>query len=143
MKNDELRIMNYGSSDNARVDSQIRTFTDLRAWREGHQLVLQVYEITKAFPSHEIFGLVSQLRRAVVSITSNVAEGFSRQSYSEKVQFYSIAHGSVTEVQNQLLIARDVGYITNEVYDATSLQSVTVHKILSGLIRASKEKRNS
>ena len=71
---------------------------DLDAWREAHGLVLMIYKITKNFPKDEIYGLTNQLRRASVSITSNVAEGFSRQSYKEKIQFYYMTCGSVTEV---------------------------------------------
>ncbi len=78
------------------------------------------------------------MRRFSVSITSNIAEGFSRQSYKEKVQFYSIAQGSVTELQNQLLISKDVGFITENMYLELSEKSILVHKILSGLIKKSK-----
>ena len=69
-------------------NKKIQSFTDLDAWREGHALVLAIYRITRDFPREEQFGLVSQLRRAAVSITSNIAEGFSRLSYKEKRQFY-------------------------------------------------------
>ena len=82
---------------------KIKSFTDLNAWKEGHKLVLMIYETTKKFPKEEIFGLTIQLRRCSVSITSNLAEGFSRQSYKEKSYFYSMALGSVTELQNQIL----------------------------------------
>lgn len=92
--------------------SKIKSFTDLNTWKEAHKLVLLIYKITKQFPHEEQFGLTNQIRRAVVSITSNIAEGFSRSSYKEKSQFYSISLGSLTEVQNQLLIARDLKYIT-------------------------------
>jgi len=66
--------------------NKIESFKDLRAWQEGHQLVLLVYSITKSFPKDEQFGLSNQLRRAVVSVTSNIAEGFSRRSLKEKIQ---------------------------------------------------------
>ncbi len=128
--------MNYESG-------KIKSFTDLNAWKEGHKLVLAVYEITKTFPREEIFGLVSQMRRCAVSITSNIAEGFSRQSYKEKIQFYSIAQGSTTELQNQLLIAKDVNYITKEKFQEIAKQSVIVHKIINGLIKKSKDIHNS
>ncbi|OGH69652.1 MAG: hypothetical protein A3C90_02490 [Candidatus Magasanikbacteria bacterium RIFCSPHIGHO2_02_FULL_51_14] len=117
---------------------KIKSFTDLRAWQEGHKLVLMIYELAKKFPKDEVFGLTIQLRRAAVSVTSNIAEGFSRQSYKEKIQFYSIALGSVTEVQNQLLIARDLSYISRGEFDRAANQSVIVNKIINGLIRASK-----
>lgn len=127
--NNELRIMDKG---------KIRTFTDLNAWKEGHILVLIIYKETKSFPKEEVFGLVSQMRRCVVSITSNIAEGFSRQSYREKAQFYSMAQGSVTELQNQLLVARDIGLITNERFQEIAKQSIKVHKIINGLIKSSR-----
>ena len=123
--------MNYESG-------KITKFTQLYAWREGHVLVLLVYKITKDFPREEIFGLVNQMRRCAVSITSNIAEGFSRQSYKEKVQFYSISLGSITELQNQLLIAKDVGFISKKIFDEIAAQSIKVHKIVNGLIKSSK-----
>ena len=97
---------------------KITSFTQLDAWKESHTLVLMVYKTTKRFPRDEIFGLVNQMRRAAVSITSYIAEGFSRNSYKEKIQFYSISLGSVTEIQNQLIISRDVKYITNEEFQS-------------------------
>ena len=117
---------------------KIKNFTDLDAWKEGHVLVLMIYQITKSFPRDELFALVSQMRRCVVSITSNIAEGFSRQSYKEKTQFYSMAQGSVTELQNQILISKDVGYISDAEFNNISLQAEKVHRIINGLIRSSK-----
>ena len=125
------------------TNHKIKSFTDLNTWREGHKLVLMVYKVTKNFPKDEQFGIVSQMRRAAVSITSNIAEGFSRQSYREKVQFYSMAQGSNTELQNQLLIAKDIGYLTAKDFNETASQSVGVHKLLSGLIKKSKSIRDS
>lgn len=117
---------------------KITSFRMLDAWKEGHKLVLLVYRITKSFPKEEIFGLVSQMRRCAISITSNIAEGFSRQSYKEKVQFYAMALGSVTELQNQLLIARDVGFINQNTFQQLAEQTIIVHKIINGLIKKSK-----
>lgn len=114
---------------------KIKTFTDLDAWKEGHKLVLEIYMVTKEFPKDEMFGLVNQLRRCSVSVTSNIAEGFSRRSYKEKVQFYSVALGSTTELQNQILISRDVGYINHGKFKGIAEQSVKVNKILNGLIK--------
>lgn len=93
---------------------KIKSFTDLDSWRVGHEFVLAVYKTTQAFPAVERFALANQLQRAAVGITSNIAEGFSRASKKEKIQFYSIALGSLTEVQNQLLIARDLGYTQHD-----------------------------
>lgn len=118
---------------------KIKSFVDLRAWSEGHKLVLVIYETTKQFPKEEVFGLTNQLRRAAVSLTSNIAEGFSRASYKEKIQFYSIAIGSLTEIQNQLLIARDVGYISKTEFDGVAAQTIEVSKITNGLLKKSKD----
>ena len=117
---------------------KIRSFKDLRAWQEGHKLALMIYKITKTFPQDEQFGLTNQLRRAAVSFTSNIAEGFSRTSYKEKVQFYSIALGSLTEIQSQLLIARDIEYLTDKTFREVEDQTINVSKITNGLIRMSK-----
>lgn len=114
---------------------RIETFTDLRAWREGHELVLMVYKLTKGFPDDEQFGLVSQMRRAAVSVTSNIAEGFSRKTYKEKIRFYFMSLGSVTELQNQLLVARDVGYVGKEKFELVATKTVDVYKIIKGLIK--------
>jgi four helix bundle protein len=116
----------------------IRSFTDLNAWKEGHKLVLMVYEYTKAFPREEVLGLTSQLRRAVISITSNIAEGFSRQSYKDKAHFYSMTLGSLTEIQNQLIASRDLKYLSNEIFLKIADQAVVVSKLLNGLIKSSR-----
>lgn len=117
-----------------------KNFKDVLAWQAAYTLTLQIYSLTKSFPRDEIFALTSQLRRAVVSITSNIAEGFGRQSMREKDNFYSIAHGSLTEVENQLLIARGVGYINEEQYSQVQDQCITTHKLLYGLRKANHEK---
>jgi len=122
---------------------KIRSFKDLDAWKEGHKLVLIIYKTTKAFPKEELFGLTSQLRRCSVSITSNIAEGFSRKSFKEKIQFYYLALGSVTELQNQIQIAFDVRYLNKDQYNEIEELSIKVHKILNGLIKRSKEIHNS
>lgn len=118
--------------------SKIKTFMDLDAWKEAHKLVLSIYKITKEFPKEEIFGLVNQTRRSAVSITSNIAEGFSRPSYKDKAHFYAMALGSTTELQSQMLVARDTGYINKKTFEEIYEQSVKVHKIINGLIKSSK-----
>ena len=118
--------------------STIKSFTDLDAWQEAHKLVVMIYKMSKNFPREEIFGLTNQMRRATISVTSNIAEGFSRQSYKDKIQFYSVALGSLTELQNQLLAARDIEYLTKNQFAQLADKSVIVHKILSGLIKSSK-----
>lgn len=118
--------------------SKIRSFTDLDAWREGHKLVLTVYSSIKNFPDNEKFNLSNQITRAVVSITSNVAEGFSRGGSKEKIQFYRMALGSLTELQNQILIARDLHYINSDEFNVIAEKTVVVAKLINGLIKSAK-----
>jgi len=87
------------------MTNRINNFVDLIAWKEGHSLVLEIYSITESFPTRENFVLTSQMLRSAISITSNVAEGFSRKGKKEKIQFYCTALGSLTELQSQLYIA--------------------------------------
>lgn len=119
-------------------DKKIRQFTDLYAWQEAHKLVALIYKITKRFPKDEIFGLVSQMRRAVISVTSNIAEGFGRQGYKEKIQFFYLAQGSLTELKNQILAARDVGYLNAVDCSTLMKQADVAHRLLQGLITKSK-----
>jgi len=121
-----------------RIDNKIKSFTDLNAWKQGQQLVLKVYQVTKEFPASERFGLADQLQRAVVSVTSNLTEGFSRSSFKEKVVFYYTALGSLTEVQNQLLIARDLGYLQKLLFKQLADHSILVNKLINGLIKGAK-----
>lgn len=118
---------------------KIKTFKDLNAWQESHKLVLMVYKLTRTFPREELFGLTSQIRRCAVSITSNIAEGFSRNTYKDKIQFYCISLGSLTEFQNQVLIARDIEYINDENFNKIEEQSIIAHKLINGLIKSSKK----
>ncbi len=116
--------------------SKITNFIDLKVWQSSHQVVLCIYRLSKLFPKEELYGLVSQLRRAVVSITSNIAEGFSRTSPRDKAYFYSIALGSVNEVQNQILIAKDLIYLKESEYIKISEALIEIHKMLNGLIKS-------
>lgn len=120
------------------TEKKISNFTDLIAWQKAHSMVLGVYGATKKFPSNEQFGLTSQIKRAVVSVTSNVAEGFSRQTRADKVHFYHMALGSCTEVQNQLMISRDLKFISQTEFSPLADLSVGVNKLLNGLIKSIK-----
>jgi four helix bundle protein len=124
----------------AQEKKSIRSFEDLTAWQEGHKLVLLIYRLTKSFPREECFGLTSQLRRAGVSITSNLAEGFSRASRKEKLQFYTIALGSLMEVQSQLLLSRDIPYITKEAFEEAYPMTTSTRRLILGLKRSAQSK---
>lgn len=90
------------------MEIKIKNFTELNAWKEGHELVLMIYKVTKEFPRKETFVLTSQILRAVISVTSNIAEGFGRHNLKEKIQFYFMAEASLAEVQNQLGLIRSL-----------------------------------
>jgi four helix bundle protein len=120
------------------MDNKSKTFTDLIVWQKGHQLVLDLYKTTNDFPREELFGLTSQMRRCVVSITSNIAEGFGRKSYKEKINFFFVSKGSLVELQNQLIISKDIGFLDENKFNIIYNQSVEVHKILNSLITKSR-----
>ena len=96
------------------------SFEKLRVWQESRELVKLIYQVSAGFPSEERFGLTSQIRSAVISISSNIAEGSGRKHSKEQKQFYSIAYASLMEVLNQLILASDLGFteeqIVNEKY---------------------------
>lgn len=123
-------------------NGKICKFTDLIAWQEAHRLVLIIYEAVKKFPSSEKFVLSNQITRAVISISSNIAEGFARESWSDKNRFYNIAQTSLIEVQNQLIIARDLNYLKNAEFLEVSKQTVVCHKLIIGLMKSCKKRNN-
>lgn len=127
--------------DRKKKFSKITKFTDLVVWQEGHKLVLVIYKTTDNLSNNERFGLVDQMRRAVVSFTSNIAEGFAKKSSREKNRFYNIAQTSLIELQNQLLICKDVGYIKKESFMKIADQTVTCHKLINALIKATRLKK--
>jgi four helix bundle protein len=87
-----------------------KKFQDLQVWQKAHQLVLDVYRMSKGFPSHEIYGLTAQLRRAAVSIPANIAEGFRKRGKADKARFLNIAQGSLEEVRYYLILSKDLSY---------------------------------
>jgi len=99
------------------MDGEIKNFKDLRVWKRAYELTLYIYKVTKKFPKEELYGIVSQMRRASVSIVSNIAEGNSRKGKAEYIQFLFVAYGSLAELETQILLAKDLGYIVNEEFD--------------------------
>jgi four helix bundle protein len=118
----------------------VRDFRDLLVWQKAHKLTLEIYKFSADFPESENYGLSSQIRRAAVSVTSNIAEGFGRKSLKEKDQFLAIAHGSLYEVESQTEIAKDLTYCSLEGYKEITLLITDVHKLLYGLQKANKTK---
>ena len=118
------------------MKGKIRNFYDLDAWKEGHQLVLRIYKTTKDFPKEERYGIISQIRRAASSITANIAEGFARYHFKDKVRFYYQARGSVAEVQNFLLLTKDLGFIDSKEWRELGEEAKRVEKLVNGLIKS-------
>lgn len=116
----------------------MKSFRDLVAWQESYKLTLEIYKLTKSFPKDEEYGLTSQMRRCAVSVPSNLAEGFHRQNYREKLQFYHIASGSIAELHTQLLVSSSVGYCDEDNFDKVLLQLEAAHKLINGLIKKTK-----
>lgn len=115
------------------MEQALRGYRDLRAWQQARGLVTEVYRITRTFPTEELYGLVSQRRRAAVSIPSNLAEGHGRNSRNEFRQFIGQARGSLSEVETQIEIARNLDYVKADVADALMAQAGAVGKMLTGL----------
>jgi four helix bundle protein len=109
-------------------------FQDLQVWKKAHQLVLDVYRMTKAFPDDERYGLVSQMRRAAVSVPANIAEGFKRRGQADKTRFYNIAEASLEEVKYYLILSHDLGYTSEN--EALMTEAETVSRMLYRLIQS-------
>jgi four helix bundle protein len=114
----------------------VRNFYDLDAWKKGHLLTLDVYQLTNDFPKEELYGVTSQLRRAASSVTANIAEGFARYHFRDKIRFYYQARGSLAEVQNFLLLTKDLGYIDRETCKRLGERANDGSRLINGLIHS-------
>ena len=114
----------------------INNFCDLEAWKVGHALTIKIYTITKHFPREELYGLTSQLRRASSSITANIAEGFARYHFKDKVRFYYQARGSAAEVQNFLLLVKDLQLINEAESQELYKTAEKSCRLINGLIKS-------
>jgi len=125
------------------MPDKINSFTQLDAWKSGHKLVLAAFVCCKNMSRYDV--LRNQIERAALSITSNISEGFGRQSYADKKHFYIIARGSAYEVQNQLIVGRDLGSIKEDDFKDLARLSLDSIKLLHGLIRSldKQQKANS
>ena len=115
--------------------SQYRTYKELDVWIKSRSLVKEIYIVTSSLPKEEIYGLVSQMRRAAVSVTSNIAEGYGRQYRKETIQFLHISRGSLYEMETQLYICTDLNYISEEKVNTIILLIEETRKLLNGLIK--------
>ena len=113
----------------------MQSFRNLKVWEKSHRLTLDVYSSSKAFPRDELFGLTSQMRRSSASIGMNIAEGCCRKGDAEMGRFLQIAMGSASELEYQLLLAHDLEYLNNPVYEGLTAQVEEVKKMLSSLMQ--------
>ena len=119
--------------------SQLK-YTELDVWQVARMLVSEVYIHSKTFPKEEIFGLTNQLRRAAISVPSNIAEGCGRSSSKEPVHFFFIARGSLYQLETQLYLSQDLGYLSPEVFGSLDKQIENWIKLINGFIRYYKAK---
>ncbi len=113
-----------------------RPHKKLITWQKAMDMVTEIYRITDAFPSKEAFGLSAQLRRAAISVPSNIAEGLTRKTKKDKLHFMNIAQSSMSEIDTQIEISLRLGYISEKAYTDVESRLVEVEKLLSGLSRS-------
>lgn len=120
-----------------------QNYKDLLIWKKAMELVTEIYEISRTFPKEEVYGLTSQIRRSAVSIPSNIAEGKGRRSGAEFQQFLVQARGSLYELETQVQIAGNLGYIHVEKVEKLKLKSIEIAKMLNALLETIKRQRSS
>lgn len=118
----------------------MKSYREIKSWQKSMELVTQIYKETECFPDSEKFGLTNQIRRASVSIPSNIAEGFGRNSLNEFIRFLNIARGSLFEMQTQIEIAQNLSFLESEKFQALMATSVEIEKLINGLINSLKVK---
>jgi four helix bundle protein len=114
----------------------------LNVWRSAMPLVAEIYQLTEPFPSKETYGLTSQIRKSAISIPSNIAEGAARQTRKEFINFLHVAQGSLSELDTQLEIAVQLGFLKEKNFEILDNQTQQIDKMISGLIRHQKKARS-
>lgn len=116
--------------------AKIKTFHDLEVWKSAHRLTLEAYKITKLFPRDELFVLISQIRRAAISVAANIVEGFRKKTIKDSVNFYHIADASLEELKYHLLLARDLTYLPPAQYERVQSTTEEVGRLLTRWIQS-------
>jgi four helix bundle protein len=114
----------------------LKNYKELKVWQKAYQLCIEIYKVTKTFPKEEIYGLTSQIRRAAVSVPSNIAEGYGRRTAGEYIQALYVAYGSYCELETQILLSGDLGFVRDENLDRLKRNLGDVERLLKALIRS-------
>lgn len=113
----------------------MRNFQELMVWQKSHELTLKIYKISSSFPKEELFGLTSQIRRSASSIPTNTAEGCGRNSNAEMKRFLTISTGSCSELEYQIILSKDLGYISEVSFKELSENAITIRRMLHTFIQ--------
>jgi len=116
-------------------NQNMKDFRQLKVWEKSHQLALAIYKVTAKFPQEEISGLISQVRRASMSIPTNIAEGCGRNTDADFARFLQMAMGSASETEYQLLLSLDLGFLNKEQYNKLNLDVTEVKRMLASLLK--------
>jgi len=114
----------------------LKNFKDLKVWQKAYQLCLEIYRITRKFPKEKIYGITSQMRRSAISIPSNIAEGYGRRTKGEYIQSLYIAYGSNCELETQVLLSGDLGFIEKSEFLRIHNEIGDIERMLKGLIKS-------
>ena len=118
----------------------LRNYKDLKVWQRSYELCLEIYRVTKGFPKEERYGLTSQIRRAAASVPSNIAEGYGRKTTPEYIKFLYVAYGSNCELETQILLSGDLGYIETDKLKKLQSEIGEVERMLKALIKSLENK---
>jgi len=118
----------------------LKNYKELKVWQRSYQLCLKIYKVTKIFPKEERYGLTSQIRRSAVSIPSNIAEGYGRKTTADYIRYLYISYGSVCELETQILLSMDLGYIDSAIIEKIKDEIQQIERMLKGLIKSLENK---
>ena len=121
-------------------EEMLRNYKDLKVWQRSYELCLEIYRVTKGFPKEERYGLTSQIRRAAASVPSNIAEGYGRKTTPEYIKFLYVAYGSNCELETQILLSGDLGYIETDKLKKLQNEIGEVERMLKALIKSLENK---
>ena len=113
----------------------MRNFQELSIWQRSHQLTLKIYLLTRTFPNDELYGLTSQIRRSSASVPTNIAEGCGRNSDAELKRFLTIASGSISELEYQVLLSKDISYLPLNIYQELTTEIIEIRKMIYAFIQ--------